>query len=65
MEFFIQSLTEPGEVVADFFCGSGTTLLAAARHGREFIGCDVNPDAVKVSCLRLQQEMGINPDTSG
>src|SRR5437868_7046702 len=41
--FFIQRLTEPGEMVYDPFMGRGTTLLEAALLQRIPIGCDVNP----------------------
>src|SRR5438105_2534825 len=41
--FFIQRLTEPGEVVYDPFMGRGTTLLEAALLQRAPMGCDVNP----------------------
>jgi len=40
-------------VVADFFCGSGTTLAAAQKLGRKWIGADVNPAAVKLARERL------------
>ncbi len=36
----VESCTDPGGLVADFFCGSGTTLVAAERSGRRWIGCD-------------------------
>lgn len=51
----ITAVTEPGDVVADFFCGSGTTLVAAAQLQRRFFGCDISPDAVQVTRQRLQQ----------
>src|SRR5207244_843686 len=41
--FFIQRLTDPGEVVYDPFMGRGTTLIEAALLGRVPCGCDVNP----------------------
>ncbi|MBN2564793.1 MAG: site-specific DNA-methyltransferase, partial [Candidatus Eisenbacteria bacterium] len=41
--FFIERLTEPGDVVYDPFMGRGTTLLEAALLGRVPYGCDVNP----------------------
>jgi SAM-dependent methyltransferase len=41
--FFIERLTEPGEVVYDPFTGRGTTLLEAALLGRVPFGCDINP----------------------
>ncbi|MCG3129653.1 MAG: DNA adenine methyltransferase YhdJ [Phycisphaerae bacterium] len=53
MERMIRASSNEGGVVADFFCGSGTTLVAAQRLGRRWIGCDVCADAVKVSRQRL------------
>lgn len=41
--FFIERLTQPGEVVYDPFMGRGTTLLEAALLGRVPYGCDINP----------------------
>ncbi|MCS7325282.1 MAG: site-specific DNA-methyltransferase [Thermoflexales bacterium] len=41
--FFIERLTQPGQVVYDPFAGRGTTLLEAALLGRRPLGCDVNP----------------------
>ena len=41
--FFINRLTDPGEVVHDPFMGRGTTVLEAALLGRRPVGCDVNP----------------------
>lgn len=40
-------------IVADPMCGSGTTLVAASRLNRLWIGADVNPEAVKLSVSRL------------
>ncbi|GIV19285.1 MAG: DNA methylase [Armatimonadota bacterium] len=41
--FFIELLTQPGEVVYDPFMGRGTTPLESALMGRIPYGCDVNP----------------------
>lgn len=41
--FFIERLTQPGDLVYDPFMGRGTTLLEAALLGRRVAGCDVNP----------------------
>ncbi len=41
--FFIDRLTEPGDVVLDPFAGRGTTVVEAAIHGRIGWGVDVNP----------------------
>lgn len=53
LERVIQASSNPGDVVADFFCGSGTTLAVAKRLGRRWIGCDENPDAVSITLDRL------------
>jgi adenine-specific DNA-methyltransferase len=49
----VAASSRPGDVVADFFCGSGTTLVAAAELGRRFIGCDCALPAVEVAHARL------------
>ena len=41
--FFIERLTEPGQLVYDPFMGRGTTIIEAALLGRRPAGCDVNP----------------------
>lgn len=45
--------TVPGDLVADFFCGSGTTLAVAEKNGRRWIGCDLGRWAINVSRKRL------------
>jgi site-specific DNA-methyltransferase (adenine-specific) len=45
--------SEPGDVVLDFFAGSGTTGDAAARNGRGFVLVDDNPEAVSIAAARL------------
>lgn len=41
--FFIERLTDPGDIVYDPFAGRGTTLLEAALLNRIPMGCDINP----------------------
>lgn len=41
--FFIERLTQPGDIVYDPFMGRGTTPLEAALLGRVPYGCDINP----------------------
>lgn len=53
LERIVKVHTNPGEVVMDFFAGSGTAGEAAAKHGRRFVLVDENPDAVKVMRRRL------------
>ncbi|MGA9844249.1 MAG: site-specific DNA-methyltransferase [Nitrososphaeraceae archaeon] len=40
-------------LIADFFCGSGTSLVVAARLARNWIGCDSSPQAIYVARQRL------------
>ncbi len=53
LEILIKALCPPGGTVADFFCGSGTTLVAAKNLGRNWVGGDVNEAAVKLARKRL------------
>ena len=54
-EILINQSSQPGEVVADPFMGSGSVGVAALRLGRRFLGNDLNPDAVRLSGSRLQE----------
>lgn len=56
--FFVQSFCPPGGVVADPFCGSGSTLHAALNHGRRSIGCDLRQSQVELTRRRLR---GVTP----
>lgn len=53
LEVLIEACCPPGGVVADFFCGSGTTLVAAKRLERNWIGGDVSGEAVEIARRRL------------
>jgi len=52
--FFIQRLTEPGEIVYDPFMGRGTTVVEAGLLGRLPCGCDINPLSVFLTRPRLR-----------
>ncbi|MBI4612859.1 MAG: site-specific DNA-methyltransferase, partial [Planctomycetes bacterium] len=45
--------SNPGDLVLDYFAGSGTTGEAAARHGRDFLLVDSNPEAARIMARRL------------
>jgi DNA modification methylase len=53
LERIISASSNPGDVVADFFCGSGTTAAVAARLERRFIVSDVSFRAVHTTRARL------------
>jgi site-specific DNA-methyltransferase (adenine-specific) len=52
-ELMIEASAEPGFVVCDPFCGSGSSGVAALRLGCDFIGADIDPRAVELSRKRL------------
>lgn len=58
LERIIQSSSDPGGVVLDPFCGCGTTIEAAERNQRRWIGIDVAVHAVKVIESRLRLRFG-------
>lgn len=49
----IQASSNEGDLVADFFCGSGTTLIVAHKLKRKWIGTDINPNAIDLCKKRL------------
>jgi adenine-specific DNA-methyltransferase len=53
LERIIAQFSKQGDLVADFFCGSGTTLVVAERLGRKWIGSDSSPRAISVTKERL------------
>ncbi len=53
LERVVKVHSEPGDVVLDFFAGSGTTGHAAAKNGRGFVLVDQNPEAIDVMSRRL------------
>ena len=55
--FFIALLTEPGDVVLDFFAGSNTTGAAAEAAGRQWIAFESNADYLAASVFRFAAGM--------
>src|SRR5271167_3580112 len=54
LERTIQASSNPGDVVLDPFCGCGTTIDAAEKNGRDWIGIDVTQLAISLIKNRLQ-----------
>lgn len=61
MRRIIYGHSNPGDLVADFFCGSGTTLAVAEKLGRRWIGCDLSRWAIHVTRKRLLEIEGAKP----
>jgi len=55
LERIVKVHSNPGELVVDFFAGSGTTGVAAAKNNRKFALADANPEAVQIAAKRLTE----------
>jgi DNA modification methylase len=53
LERILLASTNPGDLTADFFCGSGTAAVVAARLGRRFLAGDVTWRAIHTTRARL------------
>ncbi len=60
LERIIRASSHPGDLVADFFAGSGTTGVAAARLGRRYLLVDDNAEAVRIARRRLQDVSSVD-----
>lgn len=56
-EFFVKSFCPPGGIVLDPFCGSGTTLAAAVKNGRNAIGMDIRQSQIDLTAQRVAEAM--------
>jgi len=59
LERIINASSNKGDLVADFFCGCGTTISVAQRLGRRWIGVDISPTAIKIMQRRLEKTLGV------
>lgn len=53
----VELFTDPGELILDPFCGSGTTCVACLRLGRRFIGIERDPKYAAIARERLEAEV--------
>jgi site-specific DNA-methyltransferase (adenine-specific) len=54
LERIVRASSAPGALVLDPFCGSGTTLCAAAAHGRDAVGMDIGDLAIAIASKRIR-----------
>ena len=54
MEQLVRDFTDPGELIADPFAGSGSTGVACIRLGRRFVGWEKDPKYFEAAVCRLQ-----------
>jgi site-specific DNA-methyltransferase (adenine-specific) len=60
LERIISASSNPGDVVLDPFCGCGTTIAAAQKLGRHWIGIDITNLAIALQKYRLQDAYGLD-----
>jgi site-specific DNA-methyltransferase (adenine-specific) len=58
VERCVLASTNPGDLVFDPFLGSGTTAVAAARHGRRFVGVEMDAAYLETARKRVVDELG-------
>jgi site-specific DNA-methyltransferase (adenine-specific) len=57
LERILNVSTKPDDIVADFFCGGGTTAAVAQRLGHRWIACDQSRVAVAITADRLTRQV--------
>ncbi|WP_197362674.1 DNA-methyltransferase, partial [Ralstonia pseudosolanacearum] len=62
-EFVIEAYSDTGDIVFEPFGGSGTTMLAAQRTGRQCRSVEIAPEYVDVTIKRFQQNFPEAPVT--
>jgi DNA modification methylase len=55
LEYLIKKSSDAGEMVADPFAGSGSTLVAAKNAGRKYWGCELDMENYRIACGRCSQ----------
>ena len=56
LERIIKATTKKGDLVADFFCGCGTAIVAAQNLGRRWLAVDISKDAINLVKERMIKE---------
>jgi hypothetical protein len=58
LDRIVAACSRPGDLVLDAYCGSGTSLVAAERAGRRWVGIDLAPEAIALTLERLKGAFG-------
>lgn len=61
IEFFIQFLTDPGDLVLDPFAGSNATGFCAQSAKRNWVSIEIEPDYAEHSRIRFTEELSASP----
>ena len=59
LERIVRVSSNPGDIVFDPFCGCATTMAAADKHGRDWVGIDISEKAVELVVSRIENQQGI------
>ena len=59
IERIVKASSNMNNIVLDAFCGCGTTLIAAEKYKRRWIGIDISPTACRVMAKRLKDIFGL------
>ena len=54
LDRILKVASDPGDLVADFFLGGGTTAVVAKKLGRKFVGCDISAKACDTTVKKLE-----------
>ena len=55
LDILIRTSSKENDIVADFFMGSGTTIVVANELNRKYVGCDINPKSIEITEKRLKE----------
>ena len=61
LERIVKASSNEGSLIADFFCGSGTSLAVAEKLGRRWIGCDLGRWGIHITRKRLLEIENCRP----
>ena len=65
LAFMISSLTKPGQIVLDVFCGLGSTLASAEALNRKWIGSDLSRTYCQIAMKRIADVRSLQVPPSG